>query len=153
MYFENYTGPEFHATNDFFKNWNNVPRSKNIPSSTPLKSLYARAREVKMISLATHPSKNLLPIIGGVWNNQCHRLRNFLCERMVDAESPVSKTLLDIWQLKLRVLCDQCDNSYVDGTVPLWWEHTHVKLIGLLFIIHYFKYLRSLERYYLNSSL
>ena len=29
----------------------------------PLKSLYARAREVKMISLATHPSKNLLPVI------------------------------------------------------------------------------------------
>ena len=90
---------------------------------------------------------------GGVWNNLCRRLRNFLCERVVDAESPARKTLLDIWQLKLRVLCDQCDNSYVDRTVLSWWEHTHVKLVGLLFIIHYFKYLRSLERYYLNSSL
>ena len=29
----------------------------------PLKSLYSGSREVKMISLATHPSKNLLPVI------------------------------------------------------------------------------------------
>lgn len=37
---------------------------------------------------------------------------------------------------KLRVLCDQIDYWYVEGTVPSsLWENTHVKLVGCLFII------------------
>ena len=32
-------------------------------------------------------------------------------------------------------LCDQCDDLYVDGMVAPWYENTHVKLVGFLFII------------------
>ena len=55
---------EFYATiacsSHFFKTWNNLRRSKNIPFSTP-KSFYVRALQVKMLSLSNAKNRSWGP--------------------------------------------------------------------------------------------